>query len=60
MEFLESTEEARYMLEEAMNKNEETGANLYSIWEQENEYCEQEEIIVHPDLFFWIQMSFVM
>ena len=49
MEHLESTEEARFMVEEALNKNDEVGADLNPAGEQDNEDCELEEMLLHPD-----------
>ena len=49
MEHLESTEEARHMVEEAINKSEEIGALMDPEGEQENLDCELEEINLHPD-----------
>ena len=49
MEHLESTEEARFMVEEAINKDVETGADLDPEGEQANEDCEFENIVMHPD-----------
>ena len=39
MEHLESTEEARFMVEESINKDVETGADLDPEGEQANEDC---------------------
>ena len=49
MEHLESTEEARYMVQEALDKNGEFGAALDPTGEQENDDCELEEMLMHPD-----------
>ena len=49
MEFLESNEEARYMVEEASNKNKEIGEILDAEGEQDIEDCEQEDLLLHPD-----------
>ena len=49
MEHLENTEEARFMVEEAVNNKEETGAEMDPEGEQDNEECNMEEIMLHPD-----------
>ena len=49
MEHLQNTEEARHMVEEAMNKNAEVGADVDPEGEQENADCEMEETMLHPD-----------
>ena len=49
MEHLESTEEARFMIQEALNNDDEVGAVLNPTGEQENDDCEMEEMLLHPD-----------
>ena len=49
MEHLESTEEARFMVQEALNQNDEVGAEMDPTGEQENDDCELEELLMHPD-----------
>ena len=49
MEHLESTDEARYMVQEALDKMEEVGAELNPMGEQDREDCEMEEQMLHPE-----------
>ena len=49
MEHLESNEEARYMVEEAMSKVKEVGDALDPEGEQEIEECINENLYLHPD-----------
>ena len=49
MEYLESNEEARYMVEVANNKNNKIGEILDAAGEQDILDCEQEETEIHPD-----------
>ena len=49
MEYLESNEEARYMVEEACKKNKEMGEILDAKGEQDIDDCELEELLLHPD-----------
>ena len=49
MEHLESTEEARFMIQEALNNDSDVGAVLNPSGEQDNDDCELEELLLHPD-----------
>ena len=49
MEHLESTEEARHMVEEAIHNIEDIGAVIDPTGEQENLDCEMEEVLLHPE-----------
>ena len=49
MEFLESNEEARYLVEEAKKKDKEMGEVLDAQGEQEILDCEEEEAMRNPD-----------
>ena len=49
MEYLESNEEARYMVEESNRKIKETGEAMDPEGEQDNEDCENETLHMHPD-----------
>ena len=49
MEYLESNDEARYMVEEAFKNNDKTGEILDAEGEQEIADCEQEDLLLHPD-----------
>ena len=49
MEHLESTEEARFMIQEALNNDDDVGAVLNPAGEQDNDDCELEEMLMHPD-----------
>ena len=49
MEFLESNEEARFMVEEASAKIKETGEALDPEGDQDNQECINESLSLHPD-----------
>ena len=49
MEYLESNQEARYMVEEASEKAKEMGDTMDPAGEQDIEDCVQEELLMHPD-----------
>ena len=49
MEYLESNEEARFMVEEATEKSKVIGKELDPEYEQDIEECENENLFMHPD-----------
>ena len=49
IEDLENTEDARYMVQEALNNNDDVGAEMDAAGEQENEDCDLKELVMHPE-----------